>query len=75
MGVNWALFSLLRPQREKALKNRQEEAKRLEQKALTACSVDEIVRLFESGKREALVPFIKEKKIDGKLLKLAGNDE
>ena len=69
------MFSLLRPQREKALKTREEDAKRLEQKALTKCTVDEIVCLFESGKRDELVSFIRENKIDGKLLKLAGKDE
>ena len=32
LGINWALFSLLRPRREKALKDREDDAKRLANK-------------------------------------------
>ena len=51
LGINWNLTALVRPAREKALKDREDEAKKLANKKLGKCSVDEIVYLFQNSKR------------------------
>ena len=68
LGVNWNLFALLRPAREKALGDREDEAKALANKKLGKLNTDEVVALFQNTKRPEWEYCLRENKTDGKSL-------
>ena len=68
LGINWNLTALIRPVREKALGDREDEAKALAAKKLGKLNTDEVVALFQNTKRPEWEQCLRENKTDGKTL-------
>jgi len=69
MGVNWNLFALNRPAREKAYAANEKDAKLLANKGFAKLSNEEVVNLFINTKRADWVPALQANKTTGKALK------
>ena len=68
LGINWNLTALNRPAREKALSDREDEAKALAAKKLGKLNTDEVVAIFQNTKRPEWEQCLRDNKTDGKSL-------